>query len=357
MSRFHLLTVDEIRRETPDSVSIRLRIPDDLKGTFAFRPGQYLTLRADIDGEEIRRCYSICSGAGDGELRVGIRQVDGGAFSTYANTNLKPGDDVEAMPPDGRFTPETGTAARNCLGIAAGSGITPVLSIAKSLLAADGEARFTLIYGNRTAASAMFAEEIEDLKNRYLGRFSIIHLLSRETQDIPLFAGRITAAKLADLNGGAVKFADIDEAFLCGPEGMIAEVRDALKSFGMPAERIKSELFTPSAPRAMARPRPDAAPDERPEAQITVTLDGQRRSFDLLPSDENLIDAAHRQGIDLPYSCRGGMCCTCRCRVTEGAATMAINYSLEDWELKAGFTLACQSRPTTPTLALDFDEM
>jgi ring-1,2-phenylacetyl-CoA epoxidase subunit PaaE len=357
MSRFHSLEIDDVRRETPDSVSIRFRVPDALRPAFAFKPGQYLTLRADIGGEDIRRSYSICSGVQDRELRVGIRRVPGGAFSTYASQSLAPGDRLDVMTPEGRFTPESGAEGRRYLGIAAGSGITPVLSIAKSRLSEDPTATFTLIYGNRTARSAMFAEDIEDLKNRHLRRFSVIHILSREASDMPLFAGRVTAAKLAELNAGAVRLAEIDEAFLCGPEGMVAEARAALQGFGVPAGRIKAELFTPSAPRRTGTPASSAEAGAAPQARVTVMLDGKRQSFDLLASDESLVDAAHRQGIELPYSCKGGMCCTCRCRVESGEAEMAVNYSLEAWEIAAGFTLACQARPKTPELALDFDDM
>jgi ring-1,2-phenylacetyl-CoA epoxidase subunit PaaE len=357
MSRFHALTVADIRRETADSVSIRLAVPDALKAAFAFRPGQYLTLRATIDGEEIRRSYSICSGLDDGELRVGVRKVAGGAFSTFANQNLRPGDTLEVMPPEGRFTPsETSTGGRHILGVAAGSGITPILSIARTILAREPTSRVTLIYANRTSSSVMFAEEIEDLKNQHLGRFVVTHLLSREAQDVPLLAGRVTSDKLRELAQGVVDFSGVDEAFLCGPVGMTAEAREALGGLGVAVERIRSELFTASAPRKTFAP-PPARQAAVNVARITVTMDGRRHAFDLEAGDESLIAAAERAGLELPYSCKGGMCCTCRCRVEAGAADMALNYSLEDWEMKAGFILACQARPTTPELALDFDAL
>lgn len=354
MSRFHALTVADVRRETADSVSIRLAVPEALKAAFAFRPGQYLTLRTIIGGEEIRRSYSICSGLDDGELRVGVRKVAGGAFSTFANENLRPGDLLEAMPPEGRFTLSEAGAGRHVFCIAAGSGITPVLSIVRSVLAREPASRVTLIYANRTSGSAMFAEEIEDLKNRHLGSFVVVHLLSREAQDVPLLAGRVSAAKLRELAQGVVDFADVDEAFLCGPEGMVAEARAALAGLGVAAARIRSELFTPAAPRRRFTP-PPVAGTSNAVARITVNLDGRRHTFDLEAADESLIAAAERAGIELPWSCRGGMCCTCRCRISAGAAEMAVNYSLEAWEIDAGFTLACQARPTTPELSLDFD--
>jgi ring-1,2-phenylacetyl-CoA epoxidase subunit PaaE len=356
MSRFHPLTIEEIRRETRDSVSLRLGVPEALKPQFAFRPGQYLTLRAMIEGEEIRRSYSICSGLDEGALRVGIKKVEGGAFSTYANENLKPGDIIEVMAPEGRFTPSDG-AGRHLLGIAAGSGITPILSIAKSVLARDPDARFTLIFGNRTSLSVMFAEEIEDLKNMHLGRFSVVHLLSREAQDIELLHGRIDGAKIRALGNGIVDFADIDEAFLCGPEAMVAEMKAVLPALGVPAAKIRSELFTPSEKRKSFRPKMAEGEVARVVADVTAVLDGKAHRFDLLSSDENIIDAAARAGIDLPYSCKGGMCCTCRCKVEEGEAEMAINYSLEPWELEARFVLGCQSLPKTPILKVNFDHM
>ncbi len=356
MSRFHPLTVAEVRRETRDSVSIRLAVPKELGEAFAFAPGQYLTLRATIDGEEIRRSYSICSAPEDGELRVGVKRVDGGAFSVFANENLKPGDVIEAMPPEGRFTPAVGREGRHVLGIAAGSGITPILSIARSVLAREPRSRVTLIYGNRSSASVMFAEAIEDLKNRHLGRFSVIHVLSREAQDIALLSGRITGEKLKALADGVIDMAGVDEAFLCGPEAMIAEARATLPALGVAAERIRSELFTAATPRRNHRAVGPADAAET-EARITVVLDGKRHAFDLLKGDSSLIEAGERNGVEIPYSCKGGMCCTCRCRVEAGAADMAVNYSLEQWELKAGFILACQARPTTPELTLDFDAM
>ncbi len=355
MSQFHPLTVAEVRRETADSVSIRFSVPEALAAAFAFTPGQYLTLRATIGGEEIRRSYSICSGLDDGGLRVGIKKVRGGAFSTFANENLKPGDTVEAMPPAGRFTAEPRAGeSRHVLGVAAGSGITPVLSIIRSLLARETGTRVTLIYGNRTSSSVMFAEEIEDLKNRHLGRLSVAHVLSREPQDVEVLNGRIDAAKLRAFAAGVLDLASVTNAYICGPEGMVAEVKAGLADLGLSPQQIRTELFTASTPRRNFTPPAAEATAER-LARIKVRLDGARHVFDMLAGDESVLAAAERSGLELPYSCRGGMCCTCRCRVEEGAAEMAVNYSLEDWETRAGFILACQSRPTTGVLALDFD--
>jgi ring-1,2-phenylacetyl-CoA epoxidase subunit PaaE len=356
MSRFHALKVAEIRRQTSQSVSIGFAIPDELRGEFSFAPGQYLTLRALIDGEELRRCYSICAAPDENFLRIGVKKVEGGAFSTFANEDLRPGDILEVMPPEGRFICPEGAPGRHLLAIAAGSGITPILSIAKSLLARDAEARFTLIYGNQTSGSVMFAEDIEDLKNRCLQRFSVVHILSREPQDVPLLHGRINAERIAALATGVVDLATVDHAFLCGPEGMIAEARSALQALGLPGERIRSERFTASAPRQRFR-APSKAELGAVVSHVSVKLDGKRHAFDMLASDENIIDAAARAGIDLPYSCHGGMCCTCRCKLEKGEVAMAVNYSLEEWETKAGFVLACQSTPKTAEISLDFDQM
>lgn len=356
MSRFHTLRIAAIRRETPDSVSIALDVPEGLVADFAFTPGQYLTLKTNIEGEEVRRSYSICSAPREEGLRIGVKKVEGGAFSTFANDRLKAGDAIEVMPPEGRFAARLEAPGKHVLGIAAGSGITPILSIVKALLADDPAARFTLIYGNRTTQSVMFAEELEDLKNRYLGRFSLIHVLSREAQDVPLLSGRITAERLKALAGQVIDLASVDEALLCGPEEMVTEAKAALLALHLPEDRIRSELFTPAAPRpAFKAPPPEAA--AMVLSRVTVTLDGKTQSFDMLAGDENIVDAAARAGLELPYSCKGGMCCTCRCKVVEGAVDMATNYSLEPWELAAGFTLACQSRQSTKMVALDFDQL
>ena len=356
MSRFHPVTIADIRRETANSVSLGFVLPDELKDKFAFIPGQYLTLRATIDGEDLRRSYSICSALDDDQLRVGIKKVAGGAFSTYANEQLKIGDTLAVMPPQGRFTLDLGKRGQHLLGIAAGSGITPILSIAKSQLSRDPTARFTLIYGNQTAQSVMFAEEWEDLKNRAMGRLSIVHIMSREVQDVALLAGRMSGERIKALAKGIVDVSDVDEAYLCGPQAMIADVSLALAGLGLASERIHSELFISAAPRAAFR-APAAMPSTRVLSRISVTLDGASRAFEMDEDADNIVDAAARAGLDLPYSCKGGMCCTCRCKVIDGSVTMALNYSLEDWELNAGFVLACQARPETPSVTLDFDQL
>lgn len=356
MSRFHTLTIAQIRRETAQSVSLSFAVPPDLKEAFSFQPGQYLTLRAHIDGHELRRSYSICSGLGTEPLRVGIKKVAGGIFSTYANDRLMAGDRLDVMAPQGRFILPPNSRARHILGIAAGSGITPILAIMKALLHQDQNSRFTLLYGNQTSQSVMFAEDIEDLKNRYLGRLSVLHLLSREAQDIPLLSGRITAERLLALAKGAIEVSTIDEAYLCGPQEMVSEINDALAALGVQRAHIHSETFLAGKARLDVKSAP-VATNETVIAKVSATIDGKRQSFAMLASDGNIIDAAARVGIELPYSCKGGMCCTCRCKLEAGVVDMATNYSLEEWEIKAGFVLACQSMPRTAALSINFDQI
>lgn len=352
---FHDLTVSNIRHLTGDAVAVTFDVPENLKTAFSFTPGQYLTLRADIDGKDVRRSYSISSPFGADGLTVGIRKVEGGAFSTYANEQLVVGDKVSVMEPAGRFTGEKISGA-NYLLIAAGSGITPIISIAATVLEGDPTSEITVLYGNRQTESIMFREELEVLKDRFMGRFTLIHMLSREEQDVPLLNGRIDGAKVADLtNVGAIKPLAADSVFLCGPGGMIKDVNDALDKIGVPTGKVKSERFTPVKGYEKSKaPSVTANADEK-GATVEVILDGSRKRFTVSSSEESVLDAADRQGLDLPYSCKGGMCCTCRCKVVEGSAKMAVNYSLEPWELEAGFTLACQTHATSEKLVLDFD--
>ncbi|MGL4637727.1 MAG: 1,2-phenylacetyl-CoA epoxidase subunit PaaE [Beijerinckiaceae bacterium] len=358
MTKFYKLKVSSITRETAGAVSIGLDVPERYAAKFHYLPGQYLTLRATVDGEDIRRAYSICSAPYEPILRVGIKQVEGGAFSHFANNTLKVGSFLEVMPPQGRFTPLDETSdSKHYLGVAAGSGITPVLSILKTVLALDSETRFTLLYGNQTSQSVMFAEEIEDLKNIYLDRLTVVHILSREMQDVPLLSGRINHEKLMALSGRVVSPADITEAFLCGPADMVRDIRQSLVALGIAPDKIQSELFASAAPRKQHKLTVSDVAKAAVRSRITVTYDGKRHAFDLLETDDSILDAAARNGIELPYSCKGGMCCTCRCNVDAGSAEMTVNYSLEPWELQAGFVLGCQVQPLTPELALDFDQV
>ncbi len=359
-ARFHALTVAEVRRETPGAVSVALAVPPDLREAFRFAPGQYLTLRRAFDGEEVRRSYSICSGLDDGELRVGIKRVPGGRFSTWIAEVLKPGDTLEAIPPEGRFglQPDPAAAPRTVLGIACGSGVTPVLSIARGLLAREPRSRVVLLYGNRGASDVMFREALEDLKDRHLARFTVVHVLSREKHELAALHGRLDRERIASLVPGLVRPGEIAAAFLCGPSGMAEAAPGALVSLGVMPERIHVERFTPAggvaAPAIARQPGAAAAADAPPAAMLEVVSEGVTRAVPMLPG-ETVLEAGLRAGLDLPWSCRGGMCCTCRAKVTGGEVAMDVNYSLQPWETQAGFVLTCQSRPRTPAVAVDYD--
>ena len=345
---FHELMISGVRQEGADAVALVFEVPQELVDVFAYVPGQYLTLRADIDGEDVRRSYSIASDP-DGALCVGVRQVDEGVFSTYAQ-GLKVGDSVQVMEPEGRFMLAD---QQDVVLIAAGSGVTPMVSIASAALARG--ATVTLVYGNRDFAHVMFRGELDALKDSHMGRFTLIHILSREEQDVPLLNGRITGDKITKMaNAGALDLAKADGVFLCGPGEMISDVTAALTGLGVAESDIHSERFTPDgeAPKLRSKAARQVAQNG---VEVEVILDGTKKRFTVEDGDENVLAAAARQGLELPYSCKGGMCCTCRCRVTEGTSEMATNYSLEPWELEAGFTLACQTRPTSKKLVLDFD--
>jgi ring-1,2-phenylacetyl-CoA epoxidase subunit PaaE len=354
-ARFHPLTVTAIRRETADAIAVTLAVPPELREAFRFTPGQYLTLRREIAGAEIRRSYSICAGLDEAVLRIGIKRVEGGVFSAWALDSLRPGDVLEAMPPEGRFglAPDAGAPPRTVLGIACGSGITPILSIARTLLATEPQSRVVLLFGNRSAADIMFREALEDLKDRHLSRLTVVHVLSREKHELAALHGRLDHDRIAALVPGLVRPGAIDAAFLCGPTGLAEAATAALVGLGVMPERIHVERFTPAAggtPRAAVAPVADAPP----AAMLEVVVEGVTRSLPML-AGETVLEAGLRAGLDLPWSCRGGMCCTCRAKVTAGAVAMDVNYSLQPWETAAGFVLTCQSRPRTATLAVDFD--
>lgn len=348
---FHELTVAEVRAETADAVSVLF--DQAAEGEWAFRPGQYLTLRREIEGAEVRRSYSICSQPGE-PLRVGIKRVEDGRFSSWACGALAPGERVQVMPPEGRFGVEAG-GAHDYLLVGAGSGVTPLLAIASAVLEAEPESRVTLVYGNRDGRSIMFHEALEDLRDRHLTRFRLIHVLSRETQDVPLLQGRIDGDRLrAMAAGGMIDPAASDAAFLCGPGEMIDAASDVLAELGLAREAIHFERFTPAPDAAPPRPASDRArAAAEAGAEVTAILDGGALRFPL--AEGTVLEAAGAAGHELPFSCAGGMCCTCRCKVVEGEAEMDVNYSLEPWEVEQGFVLACQARPTTKRLVLDFD--
>ena len=352
---FHELTVSRVRPQTADGVAVAFDVPETLRDTFRFQPGQYVTLRTDIDGEDVRRSYSICAPDHAGHLEVGVKRVDGGAFSTFAQS-LSPGDRIEVMPPQGRFTvaiePE---AVHGYLLVAAGSGITPCLSIASSVLHGEPHSRVTLVYGNRSTDSVMFREEVDGLKDRYPARFRLFHVTSRESQDVGFLNGRVDGARIRALaERGLIDAAAFDAAYLCGPEAMIEEVAAALHDLGLAQDAVRFELFTSGEARAGARPPPVRREEVAQGATIGIVIDGSRKSV-AIDGSQTVLAAGQAAGLDLPFSCAGGMCCTCRCKLTEGEAVMDVNYSLEDWEVEAGFTLACQARPKTETLVVDFD--
>lgn len=353
-ARFHPVQVTAVERLTEDAVAVTLLPPEGLATLYRFLPGQYLTVRRVLEGEELRRTYSICAGLDDGVLRIGIKRVPGGRFSTWATTALAPGEVLEVMPPQGSFVfqPDP-TATRTVLGIAAGSGITPILAIARTLLARERHSRFVLLYGNRTTADVMFRAALEDLKDRHLARFTLLHVLSREASELAALHGRLDEARIRALLPGLVAPGAIAAAYLCGPAGLPEAATAALVGLGVMPERIHVERFTP-AEGAPTRPPVRVAADAPAVAQLRLTLDGITRDVPMAEG-ETVLEAGLRAGIDVPWSCRGGMCCTCRARVTEGAVTMDQNYSLQPWETEAGFVLTCQSRPRTPVVAVDYD--
>jgi len=351
-ARFHPLLVTGVARETPDAVALTLRPPPHAE--FAFTPGQYLTIRRVMDGGEQRRSYSICAGLHEGALRVGVKRVRGGRVSAWLVDEVRAGDVIEAMPPEGRFglMPDAAAPARTVLGIAAGSGITPILSIASSLLWREPHSRFVLLYGNRAAADIMFRAELEDLKDRHLSRLSVTHVLSREKHELAALHGRLDAERIRALLPGLLDPATLDAAFLCGPSALPEAATAALTALGVPEGRIHVERF---APALAARPAPlDEERGAAPAATAAITLDGVTRDVPMEAGD-TVLEAGLRAGLDLPWSCRGGMCCTCRARVTEGAARMETNWSLQPWEIEAGFVLTCQARAEGARIALDYD--
>lgn len=351
-TQFFRLQVRELRRETPDTVSISLEVPENERHTFRFKQGQHLTLKTEIAGETLRRSYSICTGVHENDLRVAIKKVDGGVFSTWANEQLKEGDWLEVMPPQGRFYTELSPQNNKLyVAFAAGSGITPVMSILRSTLELEPKSRFVLFFGNRSFDYIIFREQLEYLKNRYPDRFSLHHVLSRESLGSDLFKGRIDADKCRRFAQYFFNPAEVDAYFLCGPEEMVFAVKDTLTDIGANPQHIHFELFTTAGiPKKAA-----SSPRETLEAAVTVIQDGAQFDF-ALPSDgSTLLDAAMRAGADLPFSCKGGVCSTCKARVLEGKVEMDINYGLEPDELEAGYVLTCQAHPVTQRVVVSFD--
>ena len=356
MSTFHSLRVQSLTSETRDAVVVTFEVPEEQRETFRFTAGQHLTLRATLDGEEIRRSYSICSAPFESKLRIAIKRVQDGLFSTWANKELKPGHLIECMPPSGNFAVRMEPAAcRHHVAFAAGSGITPILSILKTVLDEEPQSRFTLVYGNRASSAVIFKEELANLKDRFLDRLNLVFILSREQQEIELFNGRIDGAKTEQLLRHWIAAEDIDVAYLCGPQSMTEEVAATLQAHGIAKANIRTELFGTTSTRAPRRVMPAAEAGEQ-DCKVTVIQDGRQREFTIARNKLNVLDAAMAQGVELPYSCKAGVCSTCRCKMTAGEVDMDINFALEDYEVARGFILTCQSYPLTAELVLDFDQ-
>jgi ring-1,2-phenylacetyl-CoA epoxidase subunit PaaE len=360
--RFHDLTVKRVSPEAAGAVAITLAIPDEAKDSFAFEPGQFLTLRATVAGQDVRRSYSISSPrsrlAARGELEIGIRPVENGLFSNWAAQSIKAGDTIQVMPPDGRFVVKKKRAIHR-VGFAAGSGITPILSIAASTLEEQPESKFTLVYGNRRMSSVMFNEALQDLKDRYRDRLTLIHVLSRQAQEVDLLQGRIDGDKVREIIKALLPVGSMDEVFICGPDAMISATEDALVQAGVPADRIRTERFTAGLP-AGAKPvgagaSAAAAAQAKKDIALTVVLDGKEHELAIGP-DEHVLDAALNAGLDLPFSCKAGVCCTCRAKVLDGTVVMDKNFTLEAPEVAQGFVLSCQARATSKRLLVSFDE-
>lgn len=358
MNKFYPLKVASVARNTRDAVVVTFDVPNDLHDKFAFRPGQYLTLRTQMEGEELRRSYSICAAPGDRQLRVAIKRLNDGAFSSWANEHLAGGQLLDVMPPDGHFTLDfSAEHARNYVAFAVGSGITPILSLIKTALETEPDSSFTLFFGNRASSAVLFREEIEDLKSRYMQRFSLVYVMSREHQDIDLFNGRLDGPKVEQLLTLWLDPSSIDYAFVCGPQDMTESVTQALQAKGVDKSRIKFELFgSPSGARALRTGHDARKAPGKEQCQVTIVYEGITRTLTIAKNKDSVLDSALAQGIELPYSCKGGVCSSCRCKVIEGEVDMDANFALEDYEVAHGFVLSCQSFPVTDTLRIDFDQ-
>jgi ring-1,2-phenylacetyl-CoA epoxidase subunit PaaE len=355
---FHPLRVKQVRRETAEAISVLFEVPESLADTFRFTQGQNITVKADVNGASIRRSYSICSAPGSGELRIAIKQVTGGAFSTWANERLQAGAILDVLPPTGRFyTHLAPQQQKHYLAFAAGSGITPILSILQATLETEPESRFTLVYGNKSSATILFKETLEALKNKYMNRLVIHHVLSREFTDIPIQDGRIDQQKCLALGEKLIDYRSVDEVFLCGPESMIFAVKDSLMQQGITEKNIHFELFSsPGQTTSLAKPVSEKQTASDQVSQVTIQLDGRTFTFPLGYDGASILDSALQQGADLPFACKGGVCCTCRAKVLEGAVSMDVNYALEPDEVAAGFILTCQSHPRSLNLVVSFDD-
>ena len=356
MADFYELTVQDVYKETKDCVAVTFAVPDNLSDTFAYKQGQYLTLKTTINGEEVRRSYSLCSSPIENKWQVGIKKVPGGKFSTYANDSMKPGDTLEVMPPNGNFFVEVNEKAeKQYVFFAAGSGITPILSIIKTHLAKEPNSKFKLFYLNKTAKSIIFKEEIEGLKNKYLGRFEIFYFLTKENRGIPLLYGRFSEEKLQEITSKIVPVSSIDDCFICGPEQMIFLIKDSLTAAGVPTEKIHFELFNTGNSEENRKQIAEVLEKQADSTEITIIDADKEFHFEMDAAYDNILDAALANDADLPFACKGGVCCTCKAKVTEGAVEMKLNYGLEPYEVEQGYVLTCQAVPTTEKVVVDFD--
>lgn len=357
MIHFHSLRVRNVEKETDECVSIEFEVPEELKEVFQFKQGQNLTIKKTLKGEELRRNYSICTSPTENKLKVAVKKSEGGVFSTWANEKLKAGDVLEVLPPTGKFYTELNPSQKkNYVAFAAGSGITPVLSIIKTTLATEPKSTFTLVYGNRTKNSIIFKEELEAIKDKYIDRFRIYHILSREMTDAEINNGRIDVAKLELLSGKLINLKTCDEFFLCGPEEMVFCIKGYLEGRGVPLDKIHFELFTvPGQKQSTVSNQPLIKTEEGLKANVSVKLDGIMFDFDLAYESESILDAALKQGADLPYACKGGVCTTCKAKLIEGKVSMDVNWGLEPDEVAKGYILTCQSHPQTEKVVVDFD--
>ncbi len=356
MANFHSLKVTELKRETPESVSILFEVPLNLATTFSFTQGQYLTLKTQIEGAEVRRSYSICSSPSSGELRVAVKQIPSGTFSTYANTQLALGDVLDVMPPMGSFyTPLSAHQTKQYVAFASGSGSTPIMSILRATLETEVNSTFTFFYGNKTSQSTLFKSELEALQNSYPKRLQVHFVYSREQVDTPMFSGRLSAEKCQSYHKELIDFTKVDEVFLCGPEALVFELKDTLKAIGLPEKKIHFELFTAAKPiKTKEVSSSDAAPVV---SQVEVIVDGESYALELAENGETILDAAMAVDADVPFACKGGVCCACKAKVMEGSVKMDVNYALDEEEVAEGYVLTCQSHPTSAKLVIDFDEI
>lgn len=356
---FHPLRVRAVQPDTPEAVVVSFEVPEELRPVFGFTQGQYLTLRKEIDGQDLRRSYSICAGVDDGELRVGVRKVQGGLFSNWINEHLKPGDTINVMAPQGRFfVPIEPQAQRHHLGIAGGSGITPILSIMKTVLAREPRSRFTLIYGNRKLRSTMFKEELDDLKDKYMARVVMHHVFSDEHTEMDIHSGVMNRQKIAEFLDGLVPAQQIDHAYICGPFQMNDEAEAALLAAGVPEERIHIERFgiAQQASGQVGAVLHQAQPGDAAKARITIIRDGLQREIAFSREQPSILDAASAAGLEVPFSCTSGVCGTCRAKLVEGKVRMERNFALDKKEVAAGYVLTCQAHPVTERVVLSFDE-